>query len=177
MHRHELSDEEWSRLKPLLPSERHGRPGKQSHRAFLNAIFFIAKTGLPWRDLPERFGPWKTIHTRFSRWNARGVFQKILDEFKKDADHESNMADGSYAKAHQDAAGGKGGPRFKLLDALAEALPPKSTLSWTGSVIHSMSTSPPEAFTTSPKPRGSGPDPVSWTVGQAILQSAVVGLG
>ena len=67
----------------------------------MNAIFYIAKTGVQWRDLPERFGPWKTVHTRFTRWNKRGVFQAVLDEFKKDADHESNMADGSYARAHQ----------------------------------------------------------------------------
>src|SRR5271154_564664 len=119
----------------------------------MNAIFYIAKTGVPWRDLPERFGPWKTVHVRFTRWNRLCVFQKILEAFGKDADQESNMADGSYAKAHQDAAGGKGGPRFKLLDALAEVLPPRSTLSWTGSVIHSTSTSPLETFTTSPRPR------------------------
>src|SRR5262245_20922606 len=103
MHRHELSDAEWHRLEPLLPPKRgrRGRPAELPNRVFLNAIFYIAKTGVPWRDLPERFGPWETVYTRFSRWNRRGVFQKILDEFKKDADHESNMVDGSYIKAHQ----------------------------------------------------------------------------
>jgi transposase len=130
MRRHELSDQEWSRLEPLLPAERGrpGRPVRLPNRVFMNAIFYIAKTGAPWRDLPERFGPWKTVHTRFSRWNRAGVFEKILKEFNRDADNESNMADGSYAKAHQDSAGGKGGPKFSLLDALAEALPPSSTL-------------------------------------------------
>ena len=145
MHRHELSDQEWSRLEPLLPPER-GRPGRPAclpNRTFLNAIFYIAKTGVPWRDLPERFGPWKTIHVRFTRWNQRGILQNILEEFKKDADHESNMADGSYVKAHQDAAGGKGGPKYKVLDAPAVVLPPKSTLWWTGSAIPSTSTSQP----------------------------------
>ncbi|MBC7793930.1 MAG: transposase [Clostridia bacterium] len=62
----------------------------------------MAKTGCPWRDLPERFGPWKTVHNRFTRWNQRGVLWRILDDFKKHADHESTIADGS--KAHQDAA-------------------------------------------------------------------------
>jgi putative transposase len=129
MHRHELSDQEWSRIEPLLPLERgrNGRPVLLGNRTFMNAILYIAKTGVPWRDLPERFGPWKTVHTRFTRWNRRGVMQKILQQFSKDADHESNIADGSYIKAHQDAAGGKGGPKFRVLDALAEALPPKST--------------------------------------------------
>ncbi|MBX7115068.1 MAG: IS5 family transposase [Myxococcaceae bacterium] len=140
-------------MKPLLPPEqgRRGKPSKVPTRTFLNAIFYIAKTGAPWRDLPERFGPWQTIHQRFSRWNAKGIFDKILNEFAKDADHESNIADGSYAKAHQDAAGGKGGPKLRVLAALAEALPPKSTLLWTGSVIHSTSISRRETFTTSPK--------------------------
>lgn len=165
MHRHELRDDEWSRLEPLLPPDkgRRGKPAKLPARTFMNAIFYIAKTGAPWRDLPERFGPWKTIHNRFTRWNRRGIFQKVLHEFRKDADHEANIADGSYAKAHQDAAGGKGGPRFSVLDALAEVLPPKSMLSWTGSVIQSTSISRQEISTTSPKRRRSSSTPKEQT--------------
>ena len=122
MHRHELSDYEWSLVEPLLPAEsgRPGRPVRLANRTFLNAIFYIAKTGIPWRDLPQRFGPWKTVHVRFSRWNQRGVFQKVLEALTRDAAHESNMADGSYVRAHQDAGGAKGGPRLSTLDALAE---------------------------------------------------------
>jgi transposase len=144
---------EWERISPLLPAEdgRPGRPCELPNRTFMNAIFYIAKTGVQWRDLPERFGPWKTVHNRFSRWNKRGVFQKVLDEFSKDADHEYNMADGSYVRAHQDAAGGKGGPKLRILDALAAALPPKSTLSLTAWVIHSTSTSLQATSTTLPK--------------------------
>ena len=161
MHRHELNDAEWNRLEPLLPPEkgRRGRPTELPNRTFLNAIFYIAKTGVPWRDLPERFGPWKTVHNRFTRWNQRGVLQKVLDEFKKDADHESNMADGSYAKAHQDSAGGKGGPKRSVLDALAEVLPPKSTLSWTLSVTRSTSILRPATSTTSQRPPSSSSKP------------------
>lgn len=153
MHRHELSDSEWKRLEPLLPLERgrRGRPSQLPNRVFLNAILYIAKTGAPWRDLPERFGSWQTIHSRFTRWNERGVLDAILNEFKKDADHESNMVDGSYTRAHQDAAGGKGGPKIRVLDALAEVLPPKSTFSWTGSVIHYTSISLQETSMMSPK--------------------------
>jgi transposase len=155
MHRHELSDAEWKRIEALLPPEkgRRGRPSELPNRVFMNAIFYVAKTGAPWRDLPERFGPWKTVHNRFTRWNRRGIFQTVLDEFKQGADHESNMVDGSYIKAHQDAAGGKGGPKFRVLDALAGVLPPRSTLLWTGLVTRSMSTSPQETFTMSPKPQ------------------------
>lgn len=164
-HRHELSDEQWERLAPLLPLEegRPGRPSELPNRTFMNAIFYIAKTGVPWRDLPSRFGPWKTVHTRFTRWNERGVFQKILDEFAKDADHESNMVDGTYARAHQDAAGAKGGDETRLLDALAEVLPPKSTLSLTVSVIRSTSTLRPATSTTSPRPRRSSRRPKAKT--------------
>jgi hypothetical protein len=63
MHRHELSDAEWARIEPLLPAEagRRGRPADLPTRTFMNAIFYVAKTGAPWRDLPERFGPWHTI--------------------------------------------------------------------------------------------------------------------
>ncbi len=142
MRRHELSDREWKEIEPLLPPERGrvGRPSKLPNRTFMNAVFYVAKTGLPWRDLPEHFGPWKTVYSRFVRWNAKGVFGKVMEHFAQDADHEANMADGSYIKAHQDSAGGKGGPRPNVLDALAEVPPQKSTLSLTLSVIHSTST-------------------------------------
>ena len=124
MHRHELSDREWSRIEPLLPAEkgRPGRPAVLPNRVFMNAIFYIAKTGAPWRDLPTRFGPWKTVHTRFTRWNRSGVFERILNEFGVDADHESNMVDGSYTKAHQDSSGGKGGPSVMRSGAHAAGL-------------------------------------------------------
>jgi len=102
VRRHELSDEEWKRIEPLLPAERgrKSRPAKLSNRTFMNAVFYLAKTGAPWRDLPERFGPWKTVHAKFSRWNARKVFDRILALFAQDADNESSMADSSYVRAH-----------------------------------------------------------------------------
>ena len=141
MRRHELSDREWLEISPLLPPERgrRGRPPKLTNRVFMNAIFFVAKTGLPWRDLPEHFGPWKTVYNRFVRWNAKGIFQRVLEHLAEDADHESNMVDGSYIKAHQDSSGGKGGPTLSVLAALAEVLPRKSTLLLTVSVIRSTS--------------------------------------
>ena len=158
MRRHELTEADWVRLEGLLPPERGrpGRPAELSNRRFMNAVVFIAKTGMPWRDLPERFGPWKTIHSRFTRWNNQGVFEQVLNAFAIDADNESSMADSTCVRAHQHAAGGKGGPEFSVLDALAEALQPRSTLSWTVSVIQPTSTSRPETFTMSSKrPRSS----------------------
>src|SRR5262245_52982875 len=157
MRRHELTDEEWSRIEPLLPSEggRRGRPAKLSNRTFMNAVFYVAKTGVPWRDLPERFGPWKTVHVKFSRWNKLKVFDRILQCFAQGADREAAIIDSTYVKAHQHSAGGKGGPKFSVLDALAEVSLPKSTLSWTVSVIPSTFTSVPATSTTSAKPRAS----------------------
>jgi transposase len=153
MRRHELSDEEWGRIEALLPAERgrRGRPQELSNRRFLNAILYIAKTGVPWRDLPERFGPWRTVYSRFTRWNARGIFQSVIDHLGQHADHAANLADGSYVKAHQDAAGAKGGPAARTLDALAAALPPRSTHSWTLSVVPYTSTSQLEIATISVK--------------------------
>jgi transposase len=146
MHRHELTEEQWQRIAPLLPQERgrRARPAKLSNRLFINAVLYIAKTGAPWRDLPERFGPWKTVHNKFSRWNSAKIFDAVLLIFAADADHESSIIDASYVRAHPHSAGGKGGPRLSVLDALAEALPPKSTRSWTLWVTRSTYTSRPE---------------------------------
>ena len=158
MHRHELTDDEWARLQPLLPPAEgaRGRPAMPM-RIFLNAVLFIAKTGAPWRDLPIRFGPWKTIHNRFSRWNARGVLQRVFAALAKDADHESNIADSTYSRAHQHAAGGKGGPNRRALASLAGAQRPSSMFSWMPSGIPSISTSRPATFTTSPRRHSSSP--------------------
>jgi transposase len=123
MHRHELTDEQWQRVAPLLPQERgrRARPAKLTNRLFINAVLYIAKTGAPWRDLPQRLGPWKTVHNKFSRWNSAKVFDAVLQVFAADADHESSIIDASYVRAHQHSAGGKGGPVRSVLDALVVA--------------------------------------------------------
>jgi len=161
MHRHELTDEEWVRLEPLLPPERarRGRPAKLPNRKFINAVTYVAKTGVPWRDLPERFGPWKTVFNKWSRWNAKGVFERILDAFSKDADNESSIVDASIVRAHQHSAGGKGGPKLSVLDALAEVLAPRSTHLSTLWEIQFTSTSRPPTFTTSSKHPSSSNSP------------------
>jgi transposase len=75
MRRHALSDEQWQRLQPVLPTQKHGPRSKIGDREFVNAVLFRAKTGIQWRDLPERFGPWKSVYNRFSNWSRRGVWK------------------------------------------------------------------------------------------------------
>ena len=77
MRRHELSDDEWAKIALLLPPSR-GRPAERGDRDFINAVLWIAKTGAPWRDLPARFGPWKTVYNRFHRWSNRDVWRQIF---------------------------------------------------------------------------------------------------
>lgn len=114
--RHELTDEQWDRIKDLLPGQ-PGKPGDngQDNRPFVNAIFWIAKTGAPWRDLPERLGGWKNTQRRFSRWAQRGVWEKIFKALNTDADFEWLMLDSTVNRAHQHAAGAKKGDLIRLL--------------------------------------------------------------
>ena len=113
MSRYELSDEEFALLKPFLPPERSGKAGKpyQSHRAVLNGIFWILRSGAPWRDLPERYGAWKTVYDRFRRWSREGLFQRILAALQAQArktdkiDFDFSSVDGSTVRAHKSAAG------------------------------------------------------------------------
>src|SRR3954462_184540 len=76
-HRHELSDTEWARLQPLLPPRKPGRP-RHDDRRLLNGILWKLATGVPWRDLPERYGPWQTVYTRFRRWTRAGVWDRLV---------------------------------------------------------------------------------------------------
>lgn len=106
--RHEITDERWDAIKDLLPGRR-GTPGvtAKDNRLFINAVFWIAKTGAPWRDLPERFGPWNSVFRRFNRWCQRGVFQRILATLQ-DPDLGELLIDSTIVRAHQHAAGAEG---------------------------------------------------------------------
>jgi transposase len=112
--RHELTDEQWQRLAPLLPPEkpRTGRPNKD-HRTVLNGILWILRTGAPWRDLPERYGPWATVYSRFRRWQRAGIWARIIQALQHEAAHEGrvdgslSMIDSSHIRAHQHAAGAR----------------------------------------------------------------------
>lgn len=114
-----LTERQWARLLPHLPPQKpvRGRPARD-HRAVVEAILWIARTGAPWRDLPAEAGvPWKTAWSRFSRWAASGVWQKILAELQRDAeecgdlDRSKHFVDGAVVRAHQHAAGARAGRR------------------------------------------------------------------
>ncbi len=110
--RHELTDEEWAQLAPLLPPQRPrtGRPA-HDHRTMLNGIVWVLRTGAPWRDLPERYGPWQTVYSRFRRWCEAGIWDRILATLQAEGAHDGEidgsltMIDGSNVRAHQQAAG------------------------------------------------------------------------
>lgn len=108
--RHELSDEQWARIERFLPG-REGAPGKsgEDNRRFVDAVVWIARTGAPWRDLPERFGKWNTVFQRFNRWCKQGVWQRVLETVGGDPDLEYLLLDSTIVRAHQHAAGAKGG--------------------------------------------------------------------
>jgi transposase len=109
MRRHEIADEDWVRIKDLLPGQ-VGHPGvtAKDNRLFLNAVLWIAKTGAPWRDLPERFGNWNSVWKRFDRWAKKGVWQRVFEALQ-DPDLEWLLLDSTVIRAHQHAAGKKGG--------------------------------------------------------------------
>lgn len=140
MHRHELTSAQWERIEPLL-ARRTGRPSKAGDRQFVNAVIWIAKTGAPWRDLHPRFGPWKTVYNRFRRFALSGVWKRVFEELRVDVDPDGSMADATIVRAHQHAAGGKGGSTETILAGLEAVFRPRSTLSWTLSVSRSTSSS------------------------------------
>ena len=112
MTREVLTDEQWERIRPLLPPQtpKTGRPAKD-HRTVVEAILWIDRTGAPWRDLPQEFGPWQSIATRFYRWVEAGVWDHVLEELQREADISGELdwdlhhVDGSTVRAHQHAAG------------------------------------------------------------------------
>lgn len=122
--RHELTQEEWERVGPLLPDRTglQGRPGKDP-RQMINAMLWIVATGAPWRDLPESYGPWKTVYNTFQRWTKSGLWQEIYEMLLVSAPSSNPVEwiiwqiDSTSCKAHQHAAGGKGGLNLSASDA------------------------------------------------------------
>jgi len=109
MRRHEISDDNWSRIEHLLPGRPGGHGGvAKGNRGFINAVWYVAKTGIPWRDLPERFGKWDTVFHRFNGWCKRGVWKRVF-EAVRDPDLEWLMIDSTVIRAHHHAAGMNGG--------------------------------------------------------------------
>ncbi|MER8162191.1 IS5 family transposase [Streptomyces sp. NPDC094472] len=138
MGRGDLSNEEWARLGPYLPKNvGHGGSWK-NHCRVINGILFRQQTGIPWRDLPTRFGKWKTVHDRHRRWSAEGTWDRILRAVQADADAEGRIdwsmasVDSTVCRAHQHAAGArKQAPRNPV-----SALSPPSIAPMKPSAVH-----------------------------------------
>jgi transposase len=142
--RHELTDEQWERIKPLLPPQKPstGRPAID-HRRILNGILWILKTGAPWRDMPERYGSWRTVYSRFYRWSKNGVWERIFSALQQRIDAEGGMdwdlhlVDGTVVRAHRPAAGAKKGTQRPRPSGEAEGdSAPKSTCGSTPNLLY-----------------------------------------
>ena len=107
MRRYEITDEQYSRIASLLPGKEGdvGRSGEDNRR-FINGVLWIARSGAPWRDLPERYGNWNTAFQRFNRWAKKGVWQRVFEALGE-PDLEWLMLDSTTVRAHQHAAGQK----------------------------------------------------------------------
>jgi transposase len=118
MHRGDLTNAEWTQLQLLLPPQKPwtGRPA-EDHWRIINGMLWIARTGAPWRDLPERYGPSGTVSSRFYRWRKLGLWDRLLATLQQQVDADGKLdwdvhfVDGSSVRAHQHAAGAKGGTR------------------------------------------------------------------
>jgi len=123
--RFDLSDYEWALLEPLLPSKR--KSARQDDRRVLNGIFYILRTGAPWRDLPERYGPHTTIYNRFNRWSRRGIFKRMFDQLAAKSRDSLHLIDSSFVKAHRASSGAKGGRKTKRSVSVGAGAARKST--------------------------------------------------
>lgn len=108
--RYALRDDQWERIKDVLPG-RAGHVGgtAKDTRLFVEAVLYRDRTGIAWRDLPERFGDFRVIHTRHTRWSQRGVWQRSFERLAEEADNEYAMIDSTIVRAHQHSAGANGG--------------------------------------------------------------------
>jgi transposase len=111
MRRYALRDDQWERIRDLLPgSEGWVGVTAADNRLFVDAVLYRYRAGIPWRDLPERFGGWNNTHRRFSRWAESGVWERVFQHLAADADNEYAMLDSTIVRAHQHSAGAKKKP-------------------------------------------------------------------
>ena len=112
--RRELTDVQWERISNLVPGKKgdRGRPG-EDNRLFMDAVLWMLRTGAPWRDLPAEFGNWNSVFTRFNRWSQKGVWESLFKALADDPDFEHVMIDATIVRAHQHAAGAKGGVKIR----------------------------------------------------------------
>lgn len=111
--RHELTDAEWARLVPLLPPRQGNGHPYHAHRKILNGMLFRLHTGVPWRDLPTRYGKWQTVYSRWRRWTRTGLWDRLLATLQRELDAAGGIEwelwciDGSSIRAHKAAAGAR----------------------------------------------------------------------
>lgn len=113
--RYELSHAQWARIESLLPGK-VGDPGRTAsdNRLFVNGVLWVLRSGARWSDLPARYGQYKSVHKRFTRWAANGVWERVFQALTQDRDNEYLMIDSSIVRAHAQAATGKGGRWTRL---------------------------------------------------------------
>jgi transposase len=124
-----MSNREWAFFEPFVMIEgpKRGRPAS-NHRLVLDGVFWIARTGAPWRDLPEEFGKWSSVYRQFRRWSVSGVWDAMLEALNATGAAQSSvqMIDSTIVRAHQHAAGAKRGLEARILGALAVGRRPRS---------------------------------------------------
>ena len=122
MARRELRDDQWNKIKGLLPGKKSdpGRTAKNNRR-FVDALLWIARTGAHWRELPKEFGPWNSVFQRYNRWSKAGVWEHMFRALSDDPDFEYVMIDSTIVRAHQHSAGAKGGLRRRKPWAVQKA--------------------------------------------------------
>ncbi len=115
-----LSDAQWDRIKDLVPGKAtdRGVTGRDN-RLFVEAVLWVARTGAPWRDVPEELGNWNSTFRRFSRWSKAGVWESLFKALADDPDFEYVILDSTVVRAHQHSAGAKGGRKVRRSGARA----------------------------------------------------------
>ena len=124
-HRHDVSDAVWNKIVPIFPGQAGQWGGiAQDNRQFFNGVCWILRTGAPWRDLPDAYGKFGSVHKRFKRWCDKGIWDNILEQLIDEPDFEWLLIDASHCKVHPHAAGAvggnqdmertKGGPKYIL---------------------------------------------------------------
>ena len=122
MIRHQLTDAQWLRIEHLVPGKKgdRGRHG-EDNRLFVDAVLWIARAGASWRDLPPAFGNWNSVFQRFRRWAKKGVWERIFNALVESPDFEYLIIDSTIVRAHQHAAGAKGGAKMRRSDVRVAA--------------------------------------------------------
>ena len=135
MARGDLTDRQWARLEPLLPrGKKSGRPPVWSRRQLIDGIRWRTRAGTPWRDVPERYGPWDRVYDLFRRWQRDGTWKRILEQLQAEADAKGLITwdvsvDSTIARAHQHAAGARKKGRIRRNYPAAWTSNPTTTVS------------------------------------------------